>query len=229
MAELGALEALQARLRVQFRDLGILQQALRHRSATLENPSRSNERLEFLGDSLVGLVICEYLFARFPDLLEGELAKRKAYLASEPVFAEVALALGLDQVIEMSFGEEASGGRGRPSILSDAFEAVIAAVYLDQGIRSAKALARRALAEALTRVDSAEYHQDFKSQLQEKLQATIRKTPQYRIKEETGADHDKTFVARVLAGRKVLGEGAGKSKKQAEQAAARSALESLRD
>src|SRR5439155_27260782 len=186
MAELGALEALQARLRVQFRDLGILQQALRHRSATLENPSRSNERLEFLGDSLVGLVICEYLFARFPDLLEGELAKRKAYLASEPVFAEVALALGLDQVIEMSFGEEASGGRGRPSILSDAFEAVIAAVYLDQGIRSAKALARRALAEALTRVDSAEYHQDFKSQLQEKLQATIRKTPQYRIKEETG-------------------------------------------
>ena len=229
MRESDALDLLQDRLGVRFRDIGFLQQALRHRSATLERPLRSNERLEFLGDSLVGMTICEYLYASFPEWPEGDLAKAKAYLASEPVLAEAAGSLGLDEVVELSAGEEGSGGRMRPSIVADAFEAMIAAVYLDQGIRAARGLVRRALRKALLRVALPDYHIDHKSRLQEKLQASVRRTPHYRIAAETGNDHDKTFIAQVMVGRKTLGEGAGKSKKQAEQAAAKAALEAISD
>jgi ribonuclease-3 len=200
---------------------------MRHRSATLERPLRSNERLEFLGDSLVGMVICEHLFARHADWAEGDLAKAKAYLASEPILAEAARSLMLDEVVELSAGEAASGGRGRPSILADAFEALIAAVYLDQGIRTARRIVRATLRGAMHRVRTTDYHIDFKSRLQEKLQASLRKTPHYRTIAESGADHDKTFTSHVLVGRKVLGQGEGKSKKQAEQAAAKAALEAI--
>ena len=218
------LDAIQARLGVRFRSTALLEQALRHRSATLDLPLRSNERLEFLGDSLVGMVVCDYLFTTFPDWPEGDLAKAKAYLASEPVLTEAARNLFLEDAIEMSFGEQGSGGRGRPSILADAFEAIVAAIYLDQGIRASRKLVRSALRDAMLRVAQPDYHIDYKSRLQEVLQARLRKTPHYRIQAETGADHDKTFIAHVMVGRKVLGEGEGKSKKQAEQAAAKSAL-----
>jgi ribonuclease-3 len=227
MTDPDELDALQDRLGIRFRNREILAQAMRHRSATLDHPLRSNERLEFLGDSLVGMVICEYLFSGHADWPEGDLAKAKAYLASEPILAEAARGLGLDEAVELSAGEAASGGRNRPSILADAFEALIAAIYLDRGVRASRTIVRRTLKSAMHRVRTTDYHIDFKSRLQEKLQASLRKTPHYRTIAETGADHDKTFTSHVLVGRKVLGEGEGKSKKLAEQAAAKAALDAI--
>jgi ribonuclease-3 len=171
------------------------------------------------------MVICDDLLSRFPEASEGELAKAKAFLASEPILATASRALGIDAAVELSAAEEASGGRNRRSILADAFEAVVAAVYLDQGMRSAKRLVRRALKEATHRVATSEYSHDYKSRLQELLQATDRRTPHYRISATSGAHHDRTFTAEALSGRRVIGAGVGKSKKEAEQAAARAALE----
>lgn len=216
---------LQKRLRVTFRNEALLHRALRHRSVTLDKPLESNERLEFLGDSILGMVVCEYLVSRFPEMPEGDLAKAKAFLVSEPTLAEAARSLGIDAAVEISPAEELAGGRTRRSILADTFEAVIAAVYLDRGIRTARRVICSALRPAMLQVARDEHHQDYKSLLQERLQGRERVTPYYRIAMETGADHDKTFVAQVMVGKKVIGEGIGKSKKQAEQAAARAALE----
>jgi ribonuclease-3 len=152
------------------------------------------------------------------------LAKAKAFLASEETLAEVGLRLGLADAVRMSAAESAAGGNVRRSTLADTFEAVIAAVYLDQGLRTARRVVREALKPAIRTVERDEYHRDFKSELQERYQALQKATPHYKIVEETGADHDKTFVAQVYVGRKLLGAGAGKSKKQAEQEAARAAL-----
>lgn len=222
-----ALERLQERLSLRFRDLSLLEHALRHRSSVMDRSRESNERLEFLGDSIVGLVTCELLYSRFPEHNEGELAKAKAFLVSEPTLATAGQSVGIDEAVQISAGEEASGGRLRRSILADTFEAVVAAVYLDQGIRAARRVVRSALHEAMKKVAGESYSRDFKSRLQEWLQALERKTPRYRIATETGADHDKTFLAQAMVGRRVLGEGTGKSKKEAEQDAARAALVGL--
>jgi ribonuclease III len=213
---------------VRFKNLEYLQQALRHRSVCMDSPRDSNERLEFLGDSIVGLVVCEYLCAIFPLRSEGDLAKAKAYLVSEPILAEAGHDLGLDEAVQLSDSESTAGGRRRRSIISDTFEAIVAAVFLDRGLPAARRLVRSALKPAMARVATDEYQRDFKSQLQEKTQADCRKTPHYVILNETGADHDKTFVAQAIIGRKVIGEGTGKSKKEAEQAAALAALEQMR-
>ncbi|HSV72515.1 MAG TPA: ribonuclease III [Chthonomonadales bacterium] len=209
---------------VEFRDPAILERALRHRSACLEEPLNSNERMEFLGDAVVGLVVCEQLYARFPAASEGDLAKAKAFLVSEPTLAAAARAVHIDDAVELSCPEEAMGGRGRPSILSDAFEAVVAAVLLDRGVRAARRFVRAALKDAMRSVAQQEYQRDYKSALQELVQAQSKLTPVYRIVQETGKDHDKTFTAVAQAGERVLGTGTGKSKKSAEQEAARSAL-----
>jgi ribonuclease-3 len=223
-----SLESLQARLKVRFKNLDLLRQALRHRSVCMESPRESNERLEFLGDSVVGLVVCDYLCELFPNYSEGALAKAKAYLVSEPLLAEAGISLGLDEAVVLSESEGMAGGRRRRSIVSDTLEAVVAAVFLDQGLRAARRVVRKALKPALERVATDEYHRDFKSILQERTQADCRKTPHYVILNETGADHDKTFVAQAVLGRKVIGEGAGKSKKEAEQAAALAAIERMK-
>jgi ribonuclease-3 len=219
------LDGLQERLKARFRDPELLRRALRHRSAAIEQPLESMERLEFLGDSIVGVVVCDLLYDRFPEASEGTLAKAKAYLACEPTLAEAALDLGIDRALELSPSEEATGGRQRRSILSDAFEAVIAAIYLDQGMRAAKRVVRKALAKAAKRVAEDDYTRDYKSALQERTQAKNRKTPVYKIVEHRGADHDRVFVAQAMLGAKVLGTGEGRSKKEAEQAAARASLE----
>src|SRR5690242_4889545 len=145
MREAEELESLQERLGVRFRDEAHLRRALRHRSASMAEPRESNERMEFLGDAIVGMVVCERLFQQFPDASEGELAKAKAYLVSEGSLAQAGLALGLNQAIELSTSEEAAGGRARRSIMADAFEAIVAAVYLDQGFRQARRVVRQAL------------------------------------------------------------------------------------
>lgn len=222
------MQALQARLKVSFKNLDYLRQALRHRSVCMEQPRESNERLEFLGDSIVGVLVCEYLYTLFPLHSEGALAKAKAYLVSEPILAEAGESLGLDAAVVVSDSESVAGGRRRRSILSDTFEAVVAAIFLDQGLRAARRVVRTALKPAMALVAADEYQRDFKSLLQEKTQADCRKTPHYVILNETGADHDKTFIAQAQLGKKVIGQGTGKSKKEAEQAAALAALENLK-
>lgn len=222
-----ALTELQELLGVEFQDKLLLEKALRHRSRLLDQPLECNERLEFLGDSIVGLTICDYLFQHYPESSEGELARAKSYLASEQILASAALDIHLDRAIEMSESEETTGGRGRKSILSDSFEALIAAIYLDQGIRAARRATRQALKPYFQKVAKDNYRNDFKSMLQEKIQAKRRRTPRYRIAEETGAAHEKSFHAHALLGNHIIGEGDGMSKKEAEQAAAKDALSKM--
>ena len=222
-----SLIKLQERLGVEFKDFTRLHRALTHRSASGDNHLDSNERLEFLGDSVVGLVMSETLFGMFPDFSEGDLAKSKAYVVSETALADAAQAMQLEEFMVMSSGEASSGGRRRRSILADAFEAVIAAIYLDCGIVAARRVIRQALANAIQDVAFDQHRRDYKSSLQEHTQAQLRLTPVYRIAGEIGHEHDKTFVAHAYVGETKIGEGEGKSKKEAEQAAAYNALDNL--
>jgi ribonuclease-3 len=216
--------ALAAKLGVQPRRPALLRQALTHKSAEQELNLPANERLEFLGDAVLDLVLAEHLFHTHPDLAEGDLTKVKAVAVSEPVLAEVARELGVGLFLLLARGEEQSGGRDRSSILADAMEAIFAAVYLDRGLRAARDLVLRLLGDRLHMIESREYEPDYKTVLQEKIQEVHRTPPTYRVVSQTGPDHDRTFVAEVRIGKTALGSGAGKSKKQAEQAAARQAL-----
>jgi ribonuclease III len=223
------LKTIARKLHTDVNDYELLQQALTHRSCLGESEDAlSNERLEFLGDAVLGLVVCEYLYTQYADRAEGELAKAKAVAVSEPILAEAGKALGLDQWVLMSAGEEMSGGRKRLSILSDAFEAVVAVVYLDCGLNAARQFVLRALESILVDIDRKEHIRDYKSLLQEMTQGSHKKAPRYTVIEEEGADHDKTFVVEARLDGKTLGRGSGKSKKQAEQAAALQALESAK-
>lgn len=212
-------------LQVEISDFDLLRQALTHRSFTQDEDSTySNERLEFLGDSVLGIVISQYLYTKYPRKTEGELAKIKAVAVSEPVLAEAAVCVGLPDMVLMSAGEESSGGRARSSILADAFEAIIAVVYIDCGLEVAREFILRCLQDSLAEIEQKDFVRDFKTVLQEKTQAVCKKVPEYRIVSETGADHDKTFTVNVHLNGSMLGSGQGKSKKQAEQMAAQNAL-----
>ena len=222
------LQQIARKLQIEMRDYSLLQQALTHRSYLGEAAeAMSNERLEFLGDSILGTVVAEYLYAQFPDRPEGELAKAKAVAVSEPVLGESAKSLGLPEMILMSVGEETSGGRRRLSILADAFEALVAVIYLDCGLDAARQFILRALEPILIDIERKEHNRDYKSLLQEHTQGLHKKVPQYIVIDEQGADHDKMFTVEARLEEKVLGCGEGKSKKQAEQAAALEALETL--
>ncbi len=221
------LQEIAAMLDIEIGNLDLLEQSLTHRSylgeASIE--VHSNERLEFLGDAVLGLVVCAYLFTQYPDRTEGELAKAKAVAVSEPVLADAAKALGLDSAILMSSGEEASGGRSRLSILSDTFEALVAVLYIDAGLDAAREFCLRALESILVDIERQEHIRDYKSLLQEMTQSKHKKAPRYIVIREDGADHDKTFLVEARLEGEILGKGVGKSKKQAEQAAALEALE----
>jgi ribonuclease-3 len=222
------LQQVTRRLQVDIKDYPLLQQALTHRSFLGESAEAlSNERLEFLGDSVLGIVVAEYLYTQFSDRSEGELAKAKAVAVSEPVLAESAKNLGLQDMVLMSAGEEASGGRKRLSILADAFEALVAVVYLDCGLEAARQFILRALESILQDIERKEHIRDYKTLLQEHTQGLHKKAPVYIVIDEKGADHDKTFTVEATLDQAVLGRGEGKSKKQAEQAAALQALESI--
>ena len=223
-----SLRKIARKLQVDIKDHALLQQALTHRSYLGETAeAMSNERLEFLGDSVLGLVVAEYLYTQFPDRSEGDLAKAKAVAVSEPVLAESAKGLGLPEMVLMSAGEEASGGRKRLSILADAFEALIAVVYLDCGLEAARQLILRALESVLIDIERKEHIRDYKTLLQEHTQGIHKRAPRYVVIDEKGADHDKTFTIEAKLDDAILGRGQGKSKKQAEQAAALQALETL--
>ncbi len=222
----GDAQALAAVLGIEPRRPELLRKALTHKSAEQELHLPANERLEFLGDAVLGLAVAGHLFRSHPDLAEGALTKVKAVAVSEPILAEVAREIDLGSYLILSRGEEQSGGRDRSSILADGLEAVFGAVYLDRGFRACRTLILRLLADHLGAIERDEYEPDYKTLLQEQIQEIHRIPPTYRVVSESGPDHDRTFVAEVRVGRQILGTGSGKSKKQAEQAAAREALTS---
>lgn len=200
--------------------------AMRHRSTAPDSVADSYERLEFFGDSVLGLVVAQYLYEHHPDWDQGMLSKAKSSVVQEGPLAETALKLGLDRYLELSQSEEITGGRQRPSILADVLEAIIGGIYLESGIEPARWFVLEQLHPYLQQVSTGDVSpHDFKSKLQEAAQAIWRKTPIYRISREVGVSHDKKFAVQVLFDDEVMGEGAGRSKKEAEQEAARDALE----
>jgi len=224
---LAQLAQLEERLGVRFRDRSLLDLALRHGSFTHErgkDPLKSYERLEFLGDAVLSLVVSDDLYRRRPDMDEGGLAKARARIVNEAALASIARRLNLGRWMLLGRGEEKGGGRARPSLLADAVEAVIGAIYIDSGYGVSHAVLIRWLGELAEDIQRA--GEDFKSQLQERLQRR-RQMPRYRITQEEGPDHERTFVAVVEASGKALGQGRGKSKKEAEQMAASEALAAL--
>ena len=223
------MDDLQVRIEAPFSDPELLRLALSHRSYCAEHSAvESNERLEFLGDAVLGLVVTDYMYRRYPLLPEGELAKIRASVVNAEVLAEVAAAVDLGPALLLGKGEDASGGRAKTSILSDAMEAVIAAVYLDGGWETAK---RVVLGLLETRIDEAAEgpgDRDYKSLLQELAARRFERLPRYQVRDE-GPDHAKQFFATVMVGGVARGDGVGRSKKQAEQAAAAAAWAWLRN
>jgi len=223
-AHLAPLESI---LGYTFRDRGLLEQALRHASYCNEHgrdPSNSgrvgdNQRLEFLGDSVLSLTVSQRLMARFPDAHEGDLSVTRAQVVSEEGLSDVARKLGFGDWLLLGRGEEKSGGRGKPKILADAFEAIVAAVYLDGGFQAAWDLVERLLTERINAAEIKNFY-DFKTRLQETAQARLKATPTYRVVQELGPDHDKRFVVAVTIGADEWARAVGKSKKEAEQMAA---------
>ena len=198
-----------------------------HRSWCAETAgTRSNERLEFLGDAVLGLVVTDFIFRTYPELPEGELAKVRAAVVNASALAELADELLLGRALHLGKGEDASGGREKPSILADAMEAVIGAVYLDGGYDAARDLVMHLLGERIEEAAAGPGGQDFKTRLQELAARRFDQLPNYSVEDE-GPDHAKRFFASVTIGGEPRGSGEGRSKKQAEQAAARVAWEAL--
>jgi len=221
-----AMEALCRRLGYVFADTGLLLDALTHRSFKNENPelsSADNERLEFLGDAVVDLVAASLLYVRFPDAAEGELTRRRADLVSERGLSEAAEAIGVGAAMRLGKGEEKSGGREKPRLLSSALEACIGAVYSDGGAAAAFEAARRIFEPRLD--TAAPGHRDAKSRAQEWAQAKLGGTPSYRIIASEGPDHEREFTVALELHDEQIATGTGRSKLEAEQAAAEEALE----
>jgi ribonuclease-3 len=214
-----------------FNDLRLLRQALMHSSFVYEQDmggNACNERLEFLGDAVLGMIISEILYDRFPDLTEGELSKARANLVCEPTLAAHARSLKLGKYMRLGRGEMVGGGTDKDSILSDATEAVIAAIFLDGGIEKAREFVHSLYADIPIDVTSSPID-DPKSTLQEKMQKSGRPVPVYNIVSETGPPHRKKFVSSVAIEGRILGKGTGRSKKDAEREAAAIALRKLND
>jgi ribonuclease-3 len=222
-----AVARLEAALGHEFARHEHLEKALVHRSFCAEHPDvDSNERMEFLGDAVLGLFVTDYVYETYPELPEGELAKLRASVVNAEVLARVAVEVELGPALLLGKGEDASGGRSKASILADAMEAVIAAVYLDGGWSAADGLVLRLLGERIREGASGPGGDDYKTQLQELAARRFDQLPRYQVRTE-GPDHSKEFFATVLIGGEVRGVGEGRSKKQAEQAAARAAWEEL--
>lgn len=226
-APLGALmplDSLDVALGVEFDDAALRQAALTHRSFAFEQGlAVTNERLEFLGDSVLGLVVTDMAYAQHPDMPEGALAKLRAAIVNMSALAEVARALRLGDLVLLGKGEEQSGGRDKSSILADALEAVFGAVYLDRGLDTATELIERLFRPRMQAYVRGEGDRDYKTILQELASQALRSIPEYRL-EERGPDHEKEFTATVHLGGESMGTGIGRSKKEAEQRAAQEAF-----
>ena len=224
------LEKLQENLGYRFRDESLLRGALYHSSYANEHRNEnivSNERLEFLGDAVLGFVSAEFLYSRFPNAPEGELTRIRAALVREESLFEVAQALQLGECLMLGKGEESGGGRQRPSILADCTEAVFAAVYLDGGMDCARDLIHRVLLSKGDIEVAESRRRDYKTELQELVQRKPHQVLRYELVGQSGPDHAKVFTVAVLLNGDPVGEGSGHSKKEAEQASARAALEKL--
>ncbi len=222
------LAELENRLGYTFNNRELLHEALRHRSWVNEQNARlrDNERLEFLGDAVVNLVVGHLLMRACADLKEGDLSRMRAALVNETHLAEVARRLELGDFVYLGRGESRTGGREKNSILADTFEAVTAALYLDAGFDATFTILEAYFRDALEKLEELRRHDDYKSRLQELVQEQRKEIPHYRITGQSGPDHDKTFTARLTVG-DITTEGRGKSKKQAEQDAARRAIDLL--
>lgn len=229
---LADLTALQNALGVNFSDLSLLQNALIHRSYLNENPDptlTSNERLEFLGDAVLGFVVADDLYKRFMESSEGELTNLRSALVRGDTLSRIAMDLGLHDYLYLGKGEDDSGGRRRVRNLACALEAVIGAVLIDQGFDGAREFVLNILNSEIERLVEDEYKIDYKSRLQQMIQSVRKITPAYRTIDEEGPAHAKVFTVEVLAGGETLGRGCGKSKRAAEMEAARDAIEGLRE
>ena len=222
--------ALEKPLGVKFKDPALLDQALVHSSYVNENPERapgSNERLEFLGDAVLGLVVADELFAAYPDQDEGKLTELRTHLVRRDTLARAARELKLGEAVLLGRGEEASGGRTRPTNLAHAYEAVVGAIFLDGGLTTARRFVSRSLGAEFKSIADRAFPQDPKSQLQELSQSLYQSTPAYRLLESEGPDHARRFTIEVVVEGKALGKGKGRSKQEAEKEAARKALARL--
>ncbi len=209
-----------------FHDRGLLLRALTHPSYVHEHPEEGldNQRLEFLGDAVLGLVVAEWVFHQYPEFREGEMTRLRAVLVCEETLAQFAARLRLGDLLRLGHGEEERGGRERAANLADAFEALIGALYLDGGLEPVQRLIQQLMTPMAEAILATEADKDAKSRFQEWAQAEMGVTPRYRIAAEYGPDHAKIFVAEVLLGDQVAGRGEGRSKQAAERAAAEDAL-----
>ena len=224
------LSNLQQILAYTFNDTNLLDNALIHRSFVNENPAYSykdNERLEFLGDAVIGLCLSDMLIKKFPDYAEGQLSKLRAHVVNEHSLADLARKLNIGDYLLLGKGEEGSGGRTKNSILSNAFEAVTAAIYLDRGFEEVYKFLRRIFAPLIEEGTKSLTYRDYKTALQEICQNRFKETPKYTLIRETGPDHDKIFEISLAVAGIITSTGLGKSKKEAEQWAAQKAMEEL--
>lgn len=221
------MRELEEKLGYRFRNRQLLEHALTHSSYANEHRASgitSNERLEFLGDSVLGMIVAEHLFRKHPDMPEGELTRIRAALVCEDSLYEVAMALNLGRYLKLGKGEAAGGGRERPSILADATEATLAAVYLDGGIDAVRTIIQTFI---LDKEQEKAVDRDYKTALQELVQRNPGQSVIYRLVDEIGPDHARIFVMEVSVGGTVIGQGRGRTKKEAEQLSAKAALKKL--
>ena len=224
------LKGLQKSIRYRFRSLDLLDQGLRHKSFVHENLQLNhtdNERLEFLGDAVLAIVISHVLMERHPEYSEGKLSRLRSAIVNETQLAAIAREIGLGDYLLLGKGEEMTGGRAKNSILAASLEALLASVYLDGGFKKAYQVISCLFAQPLEMSGEENFYQDFKTKLQEASQEKFKAAPRYVLAKEFGPDHDKIFGMKVLIQGKVVGVGAGKSKKEAEQKAARKCLQKI--
>lgn len=225
-----AIQLLESKLNYNFTDKELINQAIKHRSfLSVTNEARliSNERLELLGDSVLGMVVTEYLFRKYQSKEEGDLTAMKSLLVSRKILARVAREIGIGKFILLNDAEEKSGGRDRPSIIADAFEAIIGAMYLDGGLEVVEKFIQQKLLMFCDKILQEEHYRNFKSILLEYSQSKNLGLPHYNVRDEEGPDHEKLFTIEVLINNEVLGVGKGKNKKGAEQISAKNALKKL--
>ncbi len=223
--------SLQHNIGVSFKDMSLLHQTFIHSSYVNENPESTisdNERLEFLGDALLDFIITEKIYHDFPQMPEGEMTEIRVSLIREETLAQIASSLNLGDYLYLGKGEESTGGRHRQTNLADTFEALVGAIFLDQGLTATRNFVLSKLDIYLSKIKAKGVDQNYKALLQEFTQAEYKQLPTYNLVETSGPDHDKNFIIEVKLGDKALGTGIGKSKKAAEIEAARSAYEKLK-
>jgi ribonuclease III len=225
------LQLFEKHVGIRFRKLDFLNLAFSHRSFANEHGAGvdNNEKLEFLGDSVLGLVVSEYLFTILPDKAEGDLARIKSFVVSEESLSEIARKIKVDNYILIGKGEEYSGGRNKKAILADCLEAIIGSYYLDSGFKAARSFVLKYLIPEINKVMENRHKKDYKTLLQEYVQKQFKSYPRYSLVKKTGPDHDRTFWIEVRIDSKIYGPGKGKNKKEAEQNAAGLAYRQIAD